>query len=84
MPSIRIKQSSHAIAKRGLINFGGNEYNPEVNGNENIIKIGTDPLQFDQETLLRKGTHEIGRLLRAGGDLLTAPVKWLSHMQENW
>lgn len=84
MPNTIFKQNSHIVIKRGVFNVGGSEYNPEVVGDDNVINIGIDPLKVDQETLLRKGIHEIGRVLQAGGDLVTAPVKWLSHMQENW
>lgn len=68
MPFIGLEQGSHAIATRGLIDSGGKE---------NIVEIGIDPLQLDQKTLLRKDTHEIGRLLKTAGDLHSAPIKWL-------
>ncbi|CAF3091563.1 unnamed protein product [Rotaria socialis] len=70
--------------KRGGFSIGGSENNPTITGTQNVVSIGTDSSSSGQETLIRKAGHQIGRVFEGGADLVTAPVRWLTHMQENW
>lgn len=74
------------FAKRSLISwkFGTNEDHNTIHGNDNKVEIHNGVSKQGQETLVRKAGHEIGRVLEGGTDILTAPAKWLNHMQENW
>ena len=78
----------HDSKRNSIFNFGGAESNvenkPTILGENNNINIGIDPSKIPQETLVRKVGHEVGRVLESGADLVTAPVKWMNHMQENW
>ena len=65
-------------------NFGGNEKNAKIAGNDNKIIFNGGSSKEEQETLLRKTGAQVGRLLEGGTDLVVAPAKWLAHMQENW
>ncbi|CAF3416996.1 unnamed protein product [Rotaria socialis] len=69
--------------KRGGFSIGGSENNPTITGTQNVVSIGTDSSSSGQETLIRKAGHQIGRVFEGGADLVTAPVRWLTHMQEN-
>ena len=64
-------------------NFGGYEQNTVVSGSNNSLRT-TNPLDANDETLLRKMGGQFGRLFTGGTDFILSPVKWLSHMQDNW
>ena len=55
-----------------------------MNGNENLVNVGSASSKLGQATLLHKGTHQLGRLFEAESDVHIAPVKWINHMQEYW
>ena len=76
----------HNNIKRSLFrwNLGGQENNNVVEGNNNKMNVPPSPSQPNRETLLRKTGTEIQKVLEGGADVLVAPSKWLSHMQEYW
>lgn len=74
-----------ALMKRALFktSLGGIENNPEVHGNGNEINFHGSPKE-KEATFVHQTFTEAGKLLKAGTNLITAPVKWIEHMQENW
>lgn len=75
-----LKRSSRAAIRW---NLGGHEQNTLISGNHN--SMGTmNPLDTNDETLLRKIGHQFGRVFEGSTDLVLSPAKWLSHMQDNW
>jgi hypothetical protein len=88
MPPAMFNTSRVQLVKRELLkmNIGGRETNPHVIGDRNHISFNTGSRKEEdgEETLLRKTGTEIGRILEGGTNVVLAPAKWLSHMQENW
>lgn len=84
--SICYAHSRYRIWKRdSIFNFGGADNSQNIEGDRNSIFGSTQsPANVGQETLIRKTAHQIGRLLEGGTDVITSPVRWLAHMQENW
>jgi hypothetical protein len=79
---------SESSKRNSFLNFGSAETNvdnkPIISGEYNNVNIGVDPSKMGQETLMRKVGHEVGKVIEGGADLVTTPVKWIGHMQENW
>ncbi|CAF0899949.1 unnamed protein product [Adineta ricciae] len=71
--------------KRAAIrwNIGGHEQNTVISGANNSLRT-TNPVDSNDETLLRKFGSQLGRMLQGGTDIVISPAKWLSHMQDNW
>jgi hypothetical protein len=80
--------SHHRIIKRSWLdlNLGGTKtvHNPVVNGNDNNVVFDGQTQREAKATLLQKAGNQLGRVLESGTDIIIAPAKWLSHMQENW
>lgn len=74
------------IVKREFLRFnlGGEESNNIIKGNNNNFSMVTRSKNPEDETLLRRTGHEIGRVLQGGADLAVAPAKFLANIQENW
>jgi cell division GTPase FtsZ len=86
MPSVMFTVSRPHHAKRSLLrwNFGGQEVNHVIEGDNNNLSSYADSKKPGQDTLIRKAGNEIGRVLEGATDVVVAPAKWLSHMQDNW
>jgi hypothetical protein len=81
-----LKTQRRSIVTRSLFksNIGGSESNPYIQGNDNRITYGGAAKLEEPATLLQKAGHQVGRILEGGTEIVTAPAKWLGHMQENW
>ena len=75
-----------SIVRRSLFqsNVGGSESNPSIQGNDNQITYGAGTKSEEPVTLVQKAGHQVGRILEGGTEIVTAPAKWLGHMQDNW
>jgi hypothetical protein len=67
-----------------FINFGGHEDNKQFSVRDNSPIIIGDSVPPAGQTWLRFAGKQAGRLLEGSTDIVTAPAKWLSHMQDNW
>ena len=81
-----VNRTSSNLSKRSLISwrFGSHEQHNSIQGSNNKLEVNSGISKPGQETLIRKAGHEIGRVLEGGTDVLTAPAKWINHMQDNW
>ena len=81
-----LKPRRRSIVARSLFksNIGGSESNPYIQGNDNRITYGGQPKSEEPATLLQKAGQQVGRILEGGTEIVTAPAKWLGHMQDNW
>lgn len=86
MPSSMYNSARRTLVKREFLrwNIGGQESNNIIKGNNNKFSMATRSKYPEDETLLRRTGHEIGRVVQGGADLVVAPAKFLVHIQENW
>lgn len=85
MPPAMYNTRHIALIKRQLFkaSIGGIEHNPQITGNDNHLNIHGQPKQ-QETTLVHQTVDEAGKILKAGTNLIIAPIKWIEHMQENW
>jgi hypothetical protein len=67
-----------------LLNFGGQEDNKHFHVRDNSPIFLGDSMPLVGDTWLRHTGKQVGRVLEGTTDLVTSPVKWLSHMQDYW
>ncbi|CAF2057506.1 unnamed protein product [Rotaria magnacalcarata] len=86
MPPTTSTNIHHVLVKRQLLRFnlGGQEQNPDISGDNNKVMFGSAADAKMKLTLLRKAGHQAGRILEGGTDIVVAPARWLTYMQENW
>lgn len=85
MPLATYNTRRFSLVKRQLFksSIGGNEHNPQITGDRNQINFHGPPRE-GESTAVQQTFGEAGKLLKAGTNLIIAPIKWLEHMQENW
>ena len=80
-PTMHIRQRR---SSGSLLNFGGQEDNKHFHVRDNSPIFLGDSTPLVGDTWLRHTGKQVGRVLEGTTDLITSPVKWLTHMQDYW